>query len=121
MGSPTRAERGIESYAEESGEQHWHFRQRALTLGPMGSICELVRDTDQPGLAKGTEHTAQRERGVHPPPACPLLCRPSSARAFPGHPFIPASCSCSRPAGTRLDVRSGQQVQQSLICSPLAV
>ena len=79
MGSATRAEWGIESYAEEPGEQHQHLWQQALTLGPTGSACEVVRDTDQPGLAEGTEHSAQRERGVRPPPASLLLRRPSSA------------------------------------------
>ena len=42
----------------------------------MGSACELVRDTDQPGLAKGTEHTAERV-------GCPSTSSiPASVQAF---------------------------------------
>ena len=52
MDSPTRAERGIESYAEESGEQHWHFRQRALTLGPWVLFVSLGGTLTSPAWPK---------------------------------------------------------------------
>lgn len=40
-GSTPRAERGIESYAEEPGEQCRHLWQRALTLGPWVLLVSL--------------------------------------------------------------------------------